>query len=199
MTAAARVLVLCGPSGSGKSRLADRLSRTHGWPTIRLDDFYKAGDDPSLPMTDFGVPDWDNARSWNLQSALDALRDLCLDGRAELPVYDIATSSVTGCHVVDRGDAPIVIAEGIFAAETIAGLRALDLLAAAYCIRQQRQLTMARRFVRDVRERRKPVPVLLRRGWHLMRLEPRIVAAHERLGARPSTPRAVERAATLWA
>ncbi|MCW2867158.1 MAG: uridine kinase, partial [Marmoricola sp.] len=40
-----RVIVLAGPSGAGKSRLAHRL----GLPEVRLDDFYKPGDDPTLP------------------------------------------------------------------------------------------------------------------------------------------------------
>ena len=41
----ARVIVLAGPSGAGKSRLAERV----GLPVLRLDDFYKNGDDPTLP------------------------------------------------------------------------------------------------------------------------------------------------------
>jgi len=41
-----RVVVLAGPSGIGKSRLA-ALS---GLPVLRLDDFYRSGDDPALPL-----------------------------------------------------------------------------------------------------------------------------------------------------
>ena len=59
----ARVLILCGPSGAGKSRLAERLSRAQGWPIVRLDDFYKDGDDPSLPLSPIGIPDWDDVAS----------------------------------------------------------------------------------------------------------------------------------------
>ena len=41
-----RVVLLCGPSGSGKSLLA-ALS---GLPVLRLDDFYKEAGDPTLPL-----------------------------------------------------------------------------------------------------------------------------------------------------
>ncbi|MEV5267167.1 uridine kinase, partial [Streptomyces werraensis] len=37
----ARVVLLCGPSGSGKSLVSARS----GLPVLRLDDFYKEGDD----------------------------------------------------------------------------------------------------------------------------------------------------------
>ena len=45
------MVVLAGPSGAGKSRLAERL----GLPVLRLDDFYKDGDDPSLPRITTGA------------------------------------------------------------------------------------------------------------------------------------------------
>lgn len=49
--ATTRVIVLAGPSGSGKSRLAERL----GLRTLRLDDFYRDGDDPALPTIGSGA------------------------------------------------------------------------------------------------------------------------------------------------
>jgi uridine kinase len=45
--------------------------------------------------------------------------------------------------------------------------------------------TARRRFLRDLREARKPVPALLRRGWRLMRAERGIVARPTALGAHP--------------
>ena len=175
----ARVVLLGGPSGAGKTRLADRT----GLPIVRLDDFYREGDDPALPRSSAGVVDWDDARSWDEEAALAALSELCRTGAADVPIYDIAHDGVVGTRRVVLGDARLVVAEGIFAAEIIAACRERDLLAAALCVRQNRYVTWWRRLVRDVRERRKPVPVLVRRGWHLLRLEPAVIERHVQLGA----------------
>src|SRR5690606_25731835 len=89
----ARALLLSGPSGSGKSRLARRLHARHGGPLVQLDDFYREGDAPDLPMSPLGLVDWDDVRSWDLHAAVDALERLCRTGRADVPLYDISTSS----------------------------------------------------------------------------------------------------------
>lgn len=190
----ARVLLLCGPSGSGKSRLANRLSDRYGWPIVRLDDFYKSADDPSVPASSLGIPDWDTVESWQLERARDALADLCATGRVEVPLYDISSSSITGRVAVVLNGADTVIAEGIFAAELIEPLRQAGVLRDAFCIRQNRWVTMTRRFARDVAERRKPVRVLARRGVRLARREPALVADQVRRGARALTPAQAERA-----
>ncbi|WP_109474194.1 uridine kinase family protein [Ornithinimicrobium cavernae] len=189
----ARVLVLAGPSGAGKSRLARRLHAAHGWPVVQLDDFYRDGDDPDLPMSpQAGLPDWDDVRSWRLDDALAALETLCRDGTVEVPVYDIATSRATGRHLVHLDGHPLVVAEGIFAADTVAGLTDRGLLAAAWCIRNHPWKTFVRRLVRDLAERRKPPLTLVRRGLALRRLEPGIVRAQQALGAEPMTAREAE-------
>lgn len=97
----ARVIVLAGPSGAGKSRLAERV----GLPVLRLDDFYKNGDDPTLPRitegANAGLVDWDDPRSWWLEDALAALDTLCWEGSAEVPVYDIARDGRCGVQTLD--------------------------------------------------------------------------------------------------
>lgn len=189
-----RVVVLAGPSGSGKSRLAERLSRRNGWPIVHLDDFYRDGDDPALPRSaELGMVDWDDPASWDGSAALAALTELCATGRTRTPDYDISTSRTTGHRDVSARPADLVVAEGIFAAEVVPPLRDAGLLHSAWCVRHHRLHTFVLRLARDLRERRKPPVTLVRRGLVLLREEPAIVARLRLLGAQPASPRQAER------
>ncbi|MFI9826616.1 uridine kinase [Streptomyces sp. NPDC051913] len=175
-----RVVLLCGPSGSGKSLLAARS----GLPVLRLDDFYKEGDDPTLPLVAGSSDiDWDHPQSWDADAAVAAIAELCRTGRTDVPQYDISLSAITGAETVDIGRTPLFIAEGIFAAEIVTRCREAGVLADALCLSRGPLQTFRRRFLRDLKEGRKSVPFLLRRGWRLMRLERTIITRQTALGA----------------
>ncbi|MEU3304353.1 MULTISPECIES: uridine kinase [unclassified Streptomyces] len=177
-----RVVLLSGPSGSGKSSLAARS----GLPVLRLDDFYKEADDPTLPLvTGTTDIDWDSPASWDADAAVAAVVELCRTGRTTVPVYDIATSSRIGRESLAVERTPLFVAEGIFAADIITRCQDLDVLADALCLRGRPSTTFRRRLLRDLREGRKSVLFLLRRGWRLMRAERGIVARQTTLGAHP--------------
>jgi uridine kinase len=173
-------VLLCGPSGSGKSLVAARS----GLPVLRLDDFYKEGDDPTLPLVQGSSDiDWDHPQSWDADVAVEAITRLCATGSTPVPVYDIARSARTGENTLHIGRTPLFIAEGIFAAEIVGRCRELGVLADALCLSRGPFTTFRRRFLRDLKEGRKSVPFLLRRGWRLMRAERSIVARQVSLGA----------------
>lgn len=181
-----RVVLLSGPSGSGKSSLAARA----GLPVLRLDDFYKEGDDPTLPVvTGSSDIDWDSPLSWDADAAVRAIVELCDTGRTAVPVYSIATSSITGATELGIGRTPLFVAEGIFAADIVTRCQELGVLADAICLRGRPSTTFRRRLLRDLREGRKSVAFLLRRGWRLMRAERAIVARQSALGAHPCDKR----------
>ncbi|HEY5787747.1 MAG TPA: hypothetical protein VIT65_23530 [Microlunatus sp.] len=176
----AKVVLLAGPSGSGKSRVA-ALSAC---PQLRLDDFYLDLDHPGLPRT-LGIVDWDDIASWDAAGALAAIVALCTTGEALVPTYDIAISRRTGRRALDLESAPCFVAEGLFAADLVTTCREDGVLGDALYLNRPRGLTMLLRFARDVREHRKSIWVLLRRGLALYRAEPAIRARSLGLGCRP--------------
>ncbi|MDA8435488.1 MAG: ATP-binding protein [Actinomycetales bacterium] len=178
----ASVVLVCGPSGSGKTHIAEKC----GLPVFRLDDFYKDGDDPSMPRSaELGIIDWDDPRAWRSDEALTALVDLCRDGSAEVPTYDMGQDRTTGTSTLRLEGHGVVVAEGVFAAELVDACRGLGILADAVVLHRSPWKNFVRRFTRDLRERRKPPLTLWRRGRLLMRDEPRLVADATAKGCRP--------------
>lgn len=175
-------MLLTGPSGSGKSSFAARS----GLPVLCLDDFYKEAGDPTLPVVPGSSDiDWDSPDSWDADVAVAAIAELCRTGRTKVPVYDISISARVGQEALDIERTPLFVAEGIFAADIVERCREIGVLADAICLRGRPSTTFRRRLLRDLREGRKSVPFLLRRGWRLMRAERAIVARQTALGAHP--------------
>lgn len=185
----ARVIILAGPSGAGKSRLAVRS----GLPILRLDDFYKDGADPTLPRIttgpNQGLIDWDHPDSWLPGDALRTLVELCEVGQADVPIYQISANGRTGHRLLDLDGEELFVAEGIFAQDIVAECQAAGILAGAYCVTQSPVVTFWRRLVRDLRERRKPPAMLIKRGWALWRAQPCVVADAVTKGCTQLTPK----------
>ncbi|MSS83381.1 ATP-binding protein [Actinomycetaceae bacterium WB03_NA08] len=176
----ARVILLTGPSGSGKTSLSKRT----GLPSVALDSFYRNDDAPGMPMRG-DLIDWDDVNSWDRQGALETLSELCTEGTAEIPIYDIPSNRRTGTAPLSLGDNKLFIAEGIFASSLIEPLRQRQLLAAAICVARSPLRNAYFRLLRDLSESRKPVPVLLFRGARLAAAEPSQVRAWIGAGCQP--------------
>ncbi|QGN45490.1 ATP-binding protein [Micromonospora sp. WMMC415] len=173
-----RVVLLAGPSGSGKSYIARRT----GLPVLCLDDFYKNGDDPTLPRLN-GQVDWESPASWDAGAAVETIVRLAREGRADVPIYAIGEDRKVATRPFDLAGSPLFIAEGIFAAEIVAECRRRGVLAGAYALRRPRGATFVRRLSRDLAEQRKAPRVLVRRGVALLRAEPAVLRRQTGLGA----------------
>ena len=182
-----RVVLLAGPSGSGKSYVA----RRSGLPILSLDDFYKDAGDPTLPRLD-GAVNWDSPDAWDAAAAVEAVCQLAATGTADVPSYDISQDRHVGHRSITVTGRPVFIAEGIFAAEIVADCADRGVLADALCLCRPPTVTFVRRLVRDLREGRKRPSVLIRRGLRLWRAERSVVRRQCALGARPGGRREVE-------
>ena len=161
------LVLVAGPSGSGKSR----LTLASGLPQVRLDDFYHDADHAGLPQT-LGIPDWDDPATWNGAAAIAALAELLATGRTNTPDYSIPESRKVGEKLlVIPSDAPVLLAEGIFAIEALPLARAAGLNATGIYIDRPGFLVAWYRFVRDLSQKRKAPWVLVRRGLALWRAQ----------------------------
>lgn len=182
-------MLLAGPSGCGKTHLAVLA----GLPIVALDDFYRDGTEPGLPRRADGVVDWEDPATWDAEAALTALDVLCHQDTVEVPTYAFGADRAVGHRTIDRHGSPVIVAEGIFAADLIGPLRDHGLLADAILVHQGRWTTFGRRLVRDLRDGRKAPWYLVRQGWAKTRSEPAVVARQRGLGARVATKAAARR------
>ncbi len=172
MPARPALLLLAGPSGSGKSRLA----RMSGCVNVRLDDFYRDAGDADLPHWG-GIVDWDDPRSWDCEAAATAIRTLVDQGSVHMPVYDISLSRRVGSHelhlpAASAGQRVCIVAEGIFAPELVQRCRDLGIDTTGVWLTRPRLLVFWLRLVRDLKDHRKAPLILVRRGWTLLLKEP---------------------------
>lgn len=155
----AKVIIVAGPSGSGKTRFTTRS----GLPVVSMDEFYFDGDHPGMPQR-HGMVDWDSPKTWDREHAVSTLVQLCTQGSAEVPIYDIPSNRRTGTRLEELDGARYVLAEGIFAPEIVEDLRHEGILEDALCLQRPRVQTFWFRLMRDLDEARKPPINLIRRG-----------------------------------
>ena len=167
-TGSPRLVLIAGPSGSGKSRLA----HVTGCPALRLDDFYFDADHPDMPRSPIGIIDWDDPRSWNAGAAVAALAELVANGQVEVPAYSISESRRVGSHLLSLAGASCLTAEGIFAIDFLAVCRTAGLATEAIYIDRPGAVVFWLRLRRDLAKKRKPPMILLRRGLALWRAQP---------------------------
>lgn len=178
------LLLVAGPSGCGKSRLSRVATEAGGVATLPLDEFYRDLDHPGLPRT-LGIVDWDDPASWDCDLAIETISRLLRDGATDVPIYDISQSLRVGSRIVDMEGARVLLAEGIFAPPLLAAARSAGLPVEALWLKRHRPTNFARRLGRDLKEKRKPPSVLLRRGVALYRSEPQLTCEAMAAGFRP--------------
>lgn len=176
-TSPALIVAISGPSGSGKSRLANT---TNGVLHIELDRFYRSRAD----MISSGSSiDWEDVSSYRLDDALKFLAKLAQNEPAVIPIYDLSTDAIVGEELL-RPSGRLVVAEGVFAAILASMLRTEGFPVTSICLSGSRLLHACMRAWRDIREGRMSVPRALARTIRAMALEKRYVASSVGLGAR---------------
>ncbi|RKY77241.1 nucleoside kinase [candidate division KSB1 bacterium] len=111
-----RIILLAGPSSSGKTTFVKRLAiqlRVNGISplVISLDDYFI--DRNMVPLDENGNPDWESPASLDIDRLNADLKNLINGRRVELPKFDFKSGkSIKGDVVQLRSDQPVLL-EGI--------------------------------------------------------------------------------------
>ena len=171
------VLLVCGPSSSGKTttarRIAARLGQS-GKPShiISLDDFYKDRDQP-LPRWPDGAINYESPQCLDLDLLDSKMKELWQRGRATFPVFDFHRKerrTDMGIEIAWTPDSYLIL-EGIHALNPmldgkLGGYDPLRLYISVHSdfvdgdgrvVLGARELRLSRRILRDIRHRASPV------------------------------------------
>ena len=114
-----RVILLAGPSSSGKTTTANKLSEEFfkigiNAPVVSLDDFFLGKENyPKLPD---GSPDMVALEALDLPLINKLVKELMETGEAVFPTFDFATSRRSDVtHTVTLGEGGVLILEGLHA------------------------------------------------------------------------------------
>lgn len=112
-----KILMLAGPSSSGKTTTAFKLSERfeklgHLAPVVSLDEFFLGLD--NYPKLADGSPDMESVYALDVPHVRKCLDDLINKGEAAFPKFDFATSSrLSEENIIKLGNEDLLIIEGI--------------------------------------------------------------------------------------
>ncbi len=138
---------IAGPSGAGKTTLAQRLARELQAPILALDYYYRGLD--AMPLAERARVNFDHPAALDRGLLLEQLAALAAGAAIRVPVYDFARHTRTSETVPLRA-AGFTIVEGLFALHW-EDVRAL--LGTRVFIEADDAVCFARRLERDTRER----------------------------------------------
>jgi uridine kinase len=145
-TRAIRVVAIAGPSGAGKTTLAQAVAdRVEGGGVVfALDAYYRDQRGVDESAIDVDVPE-----AIDHELALEHLRSLAAGRQVVPPQYDFATHSRTpGSRILEP--APLIVVEGLF---VLYWAEVRDLMHTRVFVTLDHDECLRRRIERDVRER----------------------------------------------
>jgi uridine kinase len=154
----ATLIGIAGPSGSGKSELAHRLSTAIAAPIISLDNYYRSLD--HLSFEDRAASNFDEPAALEDELLLVQLSDLANGRPIQVPVYDFSRHTrIPGEQFVSATG--YVIIEGLF---TLYWNDLRRILRLSVYVDLEDEICFDRRLERDVRERGR-TPECVRRQY----------------------------------
>lgn len=119
-----KIVMLAGPSSSGKTTTANLLSKMLGYMgsrayTVSLDDFYHPHS-VGYPLDENGKPDYECVEALDIELLHLCFGELLRKGRTELPVFDFHSGErINNAKKVELSENDVIIVEGLHALNSV--------------------------------------------------------------------------------
>lgn len=169
------VYLVSGPSGAGKTTLAQAIARGRHGLVLQLDSYFV--DEPYARVSHsvrFGTGvQWDHPASVDLDLAQENVLELLRRGCARTPVYSFVENRRIGYRTKRRRPDQSVVVEGIHALRLTSALAQDDIVTFRVFVDADVEIRRARIRMRDALTRSRPVKMFERR-FHFMRIAERL-------------------------
>jgi len=108
------LLLIAGPTGSGKSTLSNMISKKWEIHSLCLDNYFKNEDEIELVLPEFNIRQWDSPDCYNWNILINNLQDIFRDKIARIPIFSHEHSRQNGWADLRIQKKPLIL-EGIYA------------------------------------------------------------------------------------
>jgi uridine kinase len=173
--ARARVYLIGGPSGAGKTTLGRAIAKIRGAIIIHLDDYFR---DERVVIrqhsTFFGsAPQWDRPASVDFRLACKNLTELIAKNETELPMFSFFTNRRTGYRKIHCATSRAFIIEGVQALRLRECARKVSPEVCCIFVDADADVRKSRIRKRDANERGRKVVDFERRFYFILKAEER--------------------------
>lgn len=148
------LLLIAGPTGSGKSMLSKKLSEEMSVPRLCLDNYFKDEKQMELVIPELNIRQWDSPECYQWNLLIKNLQDIFNGKVAKIPVFSHKHSKQIGWSNLTLYKTPLIL-EGLYSMspEILDVVRSMRLKTFSIFLDIPEEVRWQRKYDRDVLQR----------------------------------------------
>lgn len=148
------LLLISGPTGSGKSTMSKVIAKELGISLLSLDNYFKDEDEMELVLPELNIRQWDSPDCYNWNVLIGNLQDIFRKKIARIPIFSHELSRQNGWAHLRLQKTPLIV-EGLYAMhpEILDTVQSMRLKLFSVFLNIPEEIRWQRKYNRDVLER----------------------------------------------
>ena len=148
------ILLITGPTGSGKSTISKTISAELGLSILSLDNYFRDEEEMELVLPDFNIRQWDAPDCYHWDILVKNLQSIFRDKISSIPIFSHECSKRSGWSSLSLQKTPLIV-EGLYAMhpEILAVINTMRIKYLSVFLNIPEETRWERKYKRDVLER----------------------------------------------